>query len=70
LTILVFWLVMLFVSFGLLEPRNATVLCIMFYCSLSVASAVFQIGDMEHPFFGFVQVSSVPMRDALDHLGR
>jgi hypothetical protein len=50
LTILVFWLVMLFVSFGLLAPRNATVLCIMFFCSLSVASAVFLIVDMDTPF--------------------
>ena len=70
LTILVFWLVTLFVSFGLLAPRNATVLCIIFFCSLSVASAVFLIVDMEHPFFGFVQVSSAPLRDALDQLGR
>src|SRR6202011_4131167 len=29
----------------------------------SVASAVFLIVDMEHPFFGFVQVSSAPLRD-------
>jgi hypothetical protein len=26
-------------------------------------------GSMEHPFFGFVQVSSAPLRDALDQLG-
>jgi hypothetical protein len=70
LTILVLWLVTLFVSFGLLAPRNATVLCIIFFCSLSVASAVFLIVDMEHPFFGFVQVSSAPLHDALDQLGR
>jgi hypothetical protein len=70
LTILVFWLVTLFVTFGLLAPRNASVLCIIFSCSLSVASAVFLIVDMEHPFFGFIQVSSAPLRDALDQLGR
>jgi hypothetical protein len=50
LTILVFRLVTLFVSFGLLAPRNATVLFIFLFCSLSVASAVFLIVDMEHPF--------------------
>jgi hypothetical protein len=70
LTILVFWLVTLFVSFGLLAPRNATVLCIIFFCSLSVASAVFLIVDMQHPFFGFIQVSSAPLRDAINQLGR
>jgi hypothetical protein len=70
LTILVFWLVTLFVSFGLLAPRNATVLCIIFFCSLSVASAIFLVVDMEHPFFGFIQVPSAPLRDALGQLGR
>ena len=70
LTILVAWLVMLFFSFGLLAPRNATVLCILFLCSLSVASAVFLVVDMEHPFYGFVQVSSAPLHDALGQLGR
>jgi hypothetical protein len=70
LTILVFWLVTLFVSFGLLAPRNATVLCTIFLCALSVSSAVFLIVDMEHPFVGFVQVSSAPLRDALEQLGR
>jgi hypothetical protein len=53
-----------------LAPRNATVLCIIFFCSVSVASAVFLIVDMEHPFYGFVQVSSAPLHDALDQLGR
>jgi hypothetical protein len=70
LTILVAWLVMLFFSFGLLAPRNPTVLCIIFLCSLSVACAVFPIVDMQHPLYGFVQVSSVPLRDALGQLGR
>jgi hypothetical protein len=70
LTILVFWLVTLFVSFGLLAPRNATVLSIILFCSLSVASAVFLIVDMEHPFYGFVQVSNAPLLDALGQLGR
>jgi len=70
LMILVLWLVTLFFSFGLLAPRNATVLCIIFFCALSVTSAVFLIVDMEHPFVGFIQVSSAPLRDALEQLGR
>jgi hypothetical protein len=70
LAILVAWLVMLFFTFGLQTPRNPTVFCIFFLCSLSVASAVFLIVDMQRPFFGYVQVSSAPLRDALDQLGR
>jgi hypothetical protein len=61
---------MLFFSFGLLAPRNATVLCNMFLCSLSVASAVFLIVDMQRPFYGFVQASDAPLRDALSQIGR
>jgi hypothetical protein len=40
------------------------------FCALSVASAVFLIVDMEHPFVGSVQVSNESLRDALEQLGR
>jgi len=70
LTILETWLVMLFFTFGLLTLCNATVLTIIFLCSLSVASAVFLIVDMQRPFYGFVQVSSASLRDALGQIGR
>jgi hypothetical protein len=36
---------------------------VLFSSALSVASAVFLIVDMEHPFFGFI--SNAPLRDAL-----
>jgi hypothetical protein len=70
LAILVAWLVMLFFTFGLQMPRNPTVFCVVFLCSLSVASAVFLIVDMQRPLSGYVQVSTAPLRDALEQLGR
>ena len=70
LTILETWLVMLFFNFGLLALCNATVLTIIFLCSLSVASAVFLIVDMQRRFYGFVQVSGASLRDALGQIGR
>jgi hypothetical protein len=70
LAILVAWLVMLFFSFGLQAPRNPTVFCIVILRTASVASAVFLIVDMQRPLSGYVQVSSAPLRDALDQLGR
>lgn len=70
LVILVFWLALLFFSFGLLAPANATVIGMLFVCALSVAGAVFLIIDMAHPYLGIIQVSDAPLRTALAHLGR
>lgn len=70
LTILAFWLAVLFFSFGLLAPRNGTVIITLFVCSLSVASAVYLIIDMSHPYLGLIYVSDQPLRAALIQLGR
>ncbi len=70
LVILLFWLTMLYMSFGLFAPRNATVLTVMFIGALSLATAMFLIVEMNHPMGGAIKVSSGPMRKALEHLGR
>jgi len=70
LVILVFWLALLFFTFGLLAPANGTVIGMLFVCALSVAGAVFLIIDMAHPYLGIIQVSDAPLRTALAHLGR
>ena len=70
LTILVFWLAVLFATFGLLAPGNATVVLTLLVCSLSVAGAVFLIVDMAHPYLGLIYVSDAPLRAVLDQLGR
>jgi hypothetical protein len=43
LVILLFWLAVLFVSFGLFAPPNATVIATLFLCALSVSGAIFLI---------------------------
>jgi hypothetical protein len=70
LAILVFWLALLFASFGLLAPGNATVVGTLFVCSLSVTGALVLIIDMDHPYLGFIRVSNTPLRLALERLGR
>jgi hypothetical protein len=70
LVVLAFWLFVLFGSFGLFSPRNATALAVLFVCALSVAGAVFLIVDLDQPFDGLIQVSSVPLRDAQAQLGK
>lgn len=70
LVTLAFWLTVTFTSFGMLAPRNATVIGTLFISSLSVAGAVFLILEMEAAFDGVIRISPDPLRFALDHLGK
>jgi len=67
--VLVFWLTIIFVSFGLFAPDNKTVVAILFLCALSVTVAVFLILELDQPFQGLIQVSSAPLRNVLSNLG-
>jgi FtsH-binding integral membrane protein len=69
LWMLVFWLVIVFTSFGLFAPSNPTVIATLFLCALSVSGAIFLILEMYTPFGGLMQISSAPLRNALAHLG-
>lgn len=69
LVILSFWLVVLFASFGLFAPRNATVVAALLISALSVSGAIFLILELNQPFKGLMQISSTPLRSAFAHLG-
>jgi len=70
IVILIFWLAVLFVSFGLFAPPNATVVATLFLSALSVSGAVFLIMELAQPFDGLVRISSAPLRTALAHLAQ
>ena len=70
LVVLVLWLTVLFGSFGLLAPRNATVIAALALCALSVAGSIFLILEMSRPLAGLIKVSSAPLRYAVSHLGQ
>ena len=70
LVILNFWLAILFLSFGLFTPRNATVLAVLFVCAVSVAGALFLIVELDQPFAGLVRISSAPLNNALTQIGK
>ena len=70
LVVLVFWLCIIFASFGLFAPRNATVITVLCVCALSVSGAIFLILELDRSFEGLLQVSSAPLRTALAQLGR
>jgi hypothetical protein len=46
LAMLVFWLAIIFNSFGLFAPRNATAIATLFVCALSVSGAIFLILEL------------------------
>ena len=70
LVVLVLWLSVIFISFGLYAPFNATAVSSLFLAALSVSGAIFLILEMYTPYMGLVQISDVPMRAVLANLGR
>ena len=55
LFVLIFWLFLIFVSFGLFAPFNLTVIASFLVCSLAVSAAILMIldlGDPMHPGWG------------------
>jgi hypothetical protein len=69
LAMLIFWLTLLFASFGLFVPFNVTVVVSLFASALAVCGAIFLILEMYQPYGGFIQVSDAPLRAALAQLG-
>jgi Protein of unknown function (DUF4239) len=70
LVILVFWLTVIFIGFGLFAPRNRTVIASLFFAGLAASGAIFLIMEMYTPFRGVMHVSSEPVRFALAHLSQ
>jgi hypothetical protein len=65
LILVLFWLCLLFMSFGIFAPHNATVAVVLFLCALAVAGAIQTILDLSRPFEGLIRVSGEPLRHAL-----
>src|SRR5262252_5999832 len=68
LVILVFWLALLFVSFGLFSPSNITALTVLFLGACAISAAIFLVLELDRPLEGFIKVSSAPLRNALQHI--
>jgi len=70
LVLVVFWLSVLFMSFGLFAPHNATAVITLLVSAMAVAGALFLILELDHPFSGLIPISSEPLRNALSILGK
>ena len=68
LTVLIFWLTVLFASYCLFSPVNPTSAVALVLVALSASAALFLIIEMVEPFSGLMQISSVPIRAALPPL--
>ena len=70
LMILVLWLAVLYIGFGLLAPGHATTIVSLLVCALSVSGAIFLILEMNNPTGGIITISSGPLVKALSLLGK
>ncbi len=70
LVVVVLWLSVMFVSFGVLAPPNGTTAVTLLLCALCVTAAIFLVLELYSPYNGVIQISSAPLRYALASIGR
>ena len=68
LTVLVFWICVLFLGFGLLARFNTTVTVALLVGALSVAGAIFLILELNQPYRGLMRISDEPLRSAMSQI--
>jgi hypothetical protein len=70
LAVLIFWVSVLFLGFGLFARTNVTVVVTMTIGAISVAGAVFLILELNQPYSGLIRLSDAPIRAALAGMDR
>ena len=65
LVVLIFWLTMIFASFGLFARPSANVIGCLLIFAISAAGAIYLIPELGQPFAGLMEISSAPLRNAL-----
>jgi len=68
LTVLVFWICLLFVGFGLFARYNPTVTVALVVGALSVAGAIFLILELSEPYRCLMRISDEPLRNAIGQI--
>ncbi len=70
LVAVVLWLSVIFLSFGLFAPANKTVIATLLIVALTVSTALLLILELDRPFDGVIQISSVPIHNVLSQVGK
>lgn len=65
LMVLVFWLMTIFFSLGLIAPFNSLVISSLFTAAISMTGAILLTLEMDQPYGGFIQMSTEPLKMAL-----
>ena len=64
------WLTVMAAGTAMFAPRNRTLLIVAIACSLSTASAIYLILQMDRPFEGLIRISDIPLREAIGYLNQ
>jgi hypothetical protein len=70
LVVVACWLTLLLAGFSMFAPRKTAAVVALLVCALAVSSAVFLMLELDRPFRGVIQISSLPLDNALEQLGR
>ncbi len=70
LVVVILWLALLFLSFGMFAPVNSTAVAALMVGALSVSAALFLVLELDRPFRGLIEISDEPVLKALNYLGR
>jgi hypothetical protein len=65
LLILIFWLVVIFASFGLFVEPGRIAYVALFVFALSISSALFLVADLSRPFAGLMQIPREQLKHTL-----
>lgn len=66
IAILVFWLMAIFFSLGLIAPFNLAVLLALLMAALSMTGAILLTLELDQPYGGLIQISTEPLKMALE----
>jgi len=66
--ILLGWITVIFVSFGINAPHNPTVTAAFLICSLAIGAAIFLILEMDRPLEGIMRISKEPVARVLSQM--
>ena len=70
LLVVVSWLALIYLSFGLFTPPSPTIVVTFVFGALAVSGAVLIILELYTPFRGVLRISSDPILEALSQMGR
>ena len=66
LVLLLFWFVIIFMSFGLFAPWNPTAIAAIFLCSVGIGTAILTTDELQSPIEGLIRISGTPLVHALE----